>query len=202
MAKHWHLIVVTVIGCLLGLSIAFLADKYNHSATRNIEWLNNPRAIKDFTLKSENGDFDKEKLLGKWTVLVFGYLHCPDICPTSLALMSRLIKRFNNQTQSDAVQFVFVSVDPKRDSVSQVSDYCRFFNPAILGVTGSDSELQGFASNLGVRYRISEQDQEYAVAHSITFSIISPDGKLSGRFRPIVTESELVDSFVAQIHHF
>ncbi len=76
------------LGIGLGLSTAFLAPEPD--ADQTIEWLDNPRYLSPFTLESEAGQFDNQSLMGQWTIVIFGFLNCPDFCPTSLSQLASI----------------------------------------------------------------------------------------------------------------
>nr|WP_306667766.1 SCO family protein [Pseudoteredinibacter isoporae] len=180
-------------GLFLGISLSFIET--NHDRRPGIEWLGNPRSITHFQLESEGGTFDKQSLKGQWTIALFGFLHCPDVCPTSLSELARVSERLREMPTKDPVAFVFVSVDPERDSYSEVAQYARFFDANILGVTGSARNLKSFANDLGVQFKVNPGEKNYTVAHSVTFSIVDPNGALSGRFRPGFDLDTLVKDF-------
>ncbi|MEJ2763361.1 SCO family protein [Photobacterium sp. MCCC 1A19761] len=168
----------------LTLNIAVSVVPPEPSKQQTIEWLDNPRPVANFSLASEAGTFTRQSLTGHWTIVLFGFLHCPDICPTSLAQLARLVASLADTPTNPDIAFVFVSVDPGRDSVTDLSQYVRYFDPSILGVTGSEAQLTAFADSLGIRFEVSPDDEDYSVAHSIKFSIIDPEGVFRGRFPP------------------
>src|SRR6266851_4778405 len=98
----------------------------------------------------ENRVFDLSRLKGKWSFLFFGYTHCPDICPTTLAT---LVREHENIVQSAAdakdVHFVFISVDPNRDTAGKLRQYVTYFDTSFLGVTGDNAQLGNLAGQLG-----------------------------------------------------
>ena len=79
--------------------------------------------------------------------------------------------------------FVFVSVDPGRDSLADSGRFVRHFDASFLGVTGREEQLANLASGLGVRFMVATDPDDYRVAHSTSFSIIDPGGHFRGRFR-------------------
>ena len=79
--------------------------------------------------------------------------------------------------------------------MAEVGQYARLFDDSIRGVTGSVDELLRFAGDLGVQFKVSGQGDDYTVAHSVTYSIIDPNGKLLGRFRPDFDQTNLVQNF-------
>ncbi|NAX45393.1 hypothetical protein CAG70_00010 [Photobacterium halotolerans] len=186
----------------LGATLAIVALKLNAQQPKTqqaIEWLDNPRSLASFSLESEAGEFTNQSLMGHWTIVLFGFLHCPDICPTSLAQLSRLSAALTENSGKHDVTFVFVSVDPGRDSVAELSQYLQYFDTSILGVTGNEVQLKRFANSLGVRFEVSANKEDYSVAHSIKFSIIDPAGLFRGRFSPEFDTSGLARDLIANL---
>ncbi|NAW65564.1 SCO family protein [Photobacterium halotolerans] len=186
----------------LGATLAIVALELNAQQAKTqqaIEWLDNPRSLASFSLESAAGEFTNQSLMGHWTIVLFGFLHCPDICPTSLAQLSRLSAALTENSGKHDVTFVFVSVDPGRDSVAELSQYLQYFDTSILGVTGNEVQLKRFANSLGVRFEVSANKEDYSVAHSIKFSIIDPAGLFRGRFSPEFDTSGLARDLIANL---
>jgi protein SCO1/2 len=138
----------------------------------------------DFVLHSGKGTFSLKQLRGKVVLLYFGYTKCPDVCPTSLAIIAQSLNELS-EDELKSVQAVFVSVDPKRDSFQVLDEYTRYFHPNLVGVTGSEREIAEVAKHYGVRYE--EVDLEgssfgYAVNHSAVTYLITPEGELRFMF--------------------
>jgi len=185
------------LGVALGLTLALVAPEPD--AQQTIEWLDNPRSLASFSLETQAGEFDNRSLAGHWTIVLFGFLNCPDICPTSLSQLATLAARLAETSIDQDVAFVFVSVDPGRDSVAEVSRYVQHFDASFRGVTGSQEQLAQFASDLGIQFKVIPDDDDYAVAHSITYSIIDPDGVFRGRFRPGFKLPDLASSLTSKV---
>ncbi len=180
----------------LGLAAAFLAPDPGHRQV--IEWLEEPRAVNEFRLESSGNLFDNSSLQGRWTIISFGFLNCPDICPTSLSQIAAVSGRISPYS---SVAFVFVSVDPGRDSASAVNRYARQFDATFNGVTGNEAELSRLADSLGIQFKVAPDPDasRYTVAHSITYSVINPAGELQGRFRPGFDADSFVLEFSKQV---
>lgn len=132
----------------------------------------------DFTLQSYAGPVSLSDFKGKVVVLYFGYTWCPDICPTSLALLSTALDGLTEAERSD-VQALFISVDPERDSVDHLKEYGEYFHPRILGITGTPGQLSKVAHQYGAAYRIVRQDSAagYLVDHSADLYVIDRQGQ-------------------------
>jgi protein SCO1/2 len=134
----------------------------------------------DFTLYSSQGKFSLQQLRGKVVVLYFGYTKCPDVCPTSLAVISQALNELSDE-ELKFVQGVFVSVDPERDTFQVLDKFVSYFHPNILGVAGSESEVAQVAKRYGVEYRKVELEESafgYAIDHSSVTYLLTPEGDL------------------------
>ncbi len=187
-------------GIGVGLALAYLSPEPQKRPA--IEWLETPRAVAAFSLSDENGLFDERSLKGQWTIVVFGFLHCPDICPTSLAELSRLADLIDDSRVAPELQYVFVSVDPDRDARAELSRYVSAFHQDIRGVTGKVSELRQLTQPLGIQFGIAKTLGHYSVAHSATFSIIDPQGFFRGRFRPGFDQPRVAQELMRQHTRF
>lgn len=170
------------LGIALGAVLAFVVPR--PAVPQTIEWLSTPRSLAAFRLESDHGAFTNQSLVGRWTIVLFGFLHCPDICPTGLTQMATLAADLAERGGETDIAFVFVSVDPGRDSVTEVGQFVRHFDPSFYGVTGSEKQLARLGQSLGIQFAVSPEPGRYTVAHSLTFSIIDPQGHFAGRFRP------------------
>jgi protein SCO1/2 len=159
--------------------------------------------LSDFQLiRARDGILGLEDLKGKWTFVFFGYTHCPDICPVTLAVLGQAF-RIIDQTPGLAAetQGIFVSVDPGRDTPAALAEYVAYFDDRFLGATGSVAQLDAFSRQIGVFYTIHDPeagkpDDGYLVTHSSTIFLIDPQGRLSGRFPPPQAPQEIADIFL------
>lgn len=134
---------------------------------------------------------------GKVVVLFFGYGSCPDVCPTSLARISRAIDQLGDDG-SDVVAY-FVSVDPARDTPELLARYTSHFSDQIVGVTGSEAAIAEAAARYGIFYDLHEPepDGSYVVDHTASFTGIDADGRLR-----VVWPAEIdVDDLAADLRH-
>lgn len=133
----------------------------------------------DFRLADQNGNpYQLSDHRGKLVVLFFGYTHCPDVCPMTLAQF-RDIKDSLGQ-QSDQVEFVLVTVDPEQDSISRMKEYVDSFDPQFFGLTGTSSVLEPVWKNYGVylEKHTGENGSDDTVDHSTRTYLIDSQGKL------------------------
>ena len=167
----------------LGLARPWRAPVPEPSALPGVLWPN-PRPIGAFALEDHRGRaFTRERLDGVWTFMFFGYTHCPDICPTTLATLRTVEHGLVGQASAPR-QHVLVSVDPARDTLDHLGQYVSAFGPPFVGVTGSDGELTKLARQVGAVYFHGEPDDDgsYLVDHTAPIMLIDPRGRLVALF--------------------
>jgi len=131
----------------------------------------------DFTLTDQNGQpFSFRSLRGKLVLLSFGFTHCPNICPTTLAHVANIYKSLSPAEQ-EQVQVLFVSIDPKRDTPAVLKDYVKFFDPHIIGVTGREDQV----SEVSKLYAV--EADEYGAGHTTGTFLVSRSGICMGYYR-------------------
>ena len=148
----------------------------------------------DFTLSSAGGPVSLEDYRGKVVVLYFGFLNCPEVCPTSMAMIRKALDKMNF-LELDQVQPILISVDPKRDDVYQLKQFSDYFHPKIIGVTGTPEEIEAVSRDYGAYFKITQSetpDSEYAFEHTSRYYIINQDGQLVDAMRHSTTANELV----------
>lgn len=170
--KSKFLLPVVVLLVLLGLLVFLLRwEPASEQAGKE--------PVADFTLQAEQGAVDFTQFRGKLLLLYFGYTYCPDVCPTSLAMLGFALGELSEKELAE-IQPVFVSVDPARDTVERLAEYTGYFHPSLLGVTGTDEEIARVAAQYQVSYRIEEVEgsDEYVVDHSSLLYLLDRNGKL------------------------
>ena len=141
-----------------------------------------PKALAPFAVVShENNPFTLADLQGKWSFLFFGFTHCPDICPVTLAVMDNVHRQLQ---QVQDVQTVFVSVDPERDSPARLDQYVTSFNPEFIGVGGSVEQVANLTGQVGLPYFVDKAGDEdnYLVDHGASLFLVDPQGRLVAIF--------------------
>lgn len=131
----------------------------------------------DFTLRgSENKKVSLQAMRGKVVLLFFGYLSCPDVCPTTFLLLKRMVAGLGEE-QKD-VKVVFVSIDPDRDKPDATAKYAAYFNPAFVGLSGSQKEVAQVAQLYRTFYKKKEQGSEagYLVSHTDYIYLVDQKG--------------------------
>ena len=145
---------------------------------RGVEY-QQPLTASEITLTRDNGDvFHLSEQKGRVTLLFFGYTFCPDVCPTTLAELKQVYDGLGDNAQF--VQVVFITVDPGRDTSQKMQEYVNRFNPAFIGLSGSETELEGIWKNYGIFREIAPgtSPTNYIVNHTARITLIDPDGNL------------------------
>jgi protein SCO1/2 len=160
-----------------------------------------PLNVTDVPFLNEEGHtVGKKDNVGKWSFLFFGYTYCPDICPTTLAVMQQMWIKLNPKIQSQT-QIVLVSVDVDRDTPEQLKTYMDYFDPNFTAFTGKPASLRSFAAQLNAVYAKVERknargeiDTElgYLMDHSANITILDPNGNYFGFIRPPFNQKKML----------
>jgi protein SCO1 len=134
---------------------------------------------KPIKMTSHKGQpFTEKDIVGKPTLIFFGFLSCPDVCPTTLNDISGWLEALGSD--ADRLNTVYVSVDPARDTPQLMADYLSSFDHRIVGVTGSESELQKLTKALGVFYsKEATSENDYTMNHTASVLLLDTNGSLA-----------------------
>jgi protein SCO1/2 len=147
--------------------------------------LGEPRELAPFTLTDQDGrPYTQDALQGHWTLLFAGFTHCPDVCPTTLALMAQLRGRLG--VAPERLELLFLSVDPERDTPERLKTYTAHFGAGLRGVTAPAAQLDALCANLGLAYiKVpGARDGDYTVDHSAALVLLDPQGRVAAYFQP------------------
>jgi protein SCO1/2 len=141
--------------------------------------LDPPVAVPDFQLTDEEGQpFRLSDQRGRVVLLFFGYTSCPDVCPTTLATWHRVHEALGRD--AERVRFVFVTVDPERDTVERLGMHVNAFHPDFVGLTGSPEALEAVYGVFDIFYEKDTSSQSalgYLVSHTATTFVLDPEGQ-------------------------
>lgn len=144
------------------------------------------KPVQPFKLEDASGQaFTNKQLEGHWSMVFFGYTHCPDVCPTTLQTLATTLKHMSQtDPEQELPQVIFISVDPERDSMDRLKQYVGYFNNKFIGVSGDPTQLQALSSQLGIIYAKVKtgSDGDYLVDHSAAILLFDPDGQLRALF--------------------
>lgn len=149
--------------------------------------LDAPVSLPAFAFHDENDNrYLSEDLEGQWTIVMLGFLTCPDVCPFTLGNLEAAVAETGMRVRPDNVPKVwFLSVDPDRDS-DFVGEYAPFFHPDFRSMTGTRDQIDAFVEATDGFYRLMPPDNTgyYEVQHSSAVSVIAPDGTLRAKLQP------------------
>lgn len=166
---------LAAVAVLLSAMCAVAADR----STLKAGVFEPPRAAPELSLDASNGGkLALANYRGKVVLLGFGFTSCPEVCPTTLAVLAQARKRLG--AQGEQVQVVYVTVDPERDSAERMQAYLRGFDPSFVGGTGTPTQLAGVRKNYGVMAERKSVGDSYTVGHSSSVYLIDRDGLLRG----------------------
>ena len=136
--------------------------------------------VDQFNLFTDTGKKFNSKIFSNFpSVIFFGFLNCPDVCPTTLTNISQVIEKLGED--KNKVKFYFVTVDPERDNINNIRGYLDIFNNQIIGVTGNPEDIGNF---LKYMYVFSEKvylsENEYTVDHSSNVFLFNKNGSFFG----------------------
>jgi protein SCO1/2 len=141
--------------------------------------LDEPVAVPDFTLTDQNGQpFHLSDQRGHVVLLFFGYTQCPDVCPTTLATWRKIHAALGED--AERVRFVFVTVDPERDTTERLGLHVHAFHPDFVGLTGSQEDLEAVYAVFDVFYEkdtSSASAAGYLISHTATTFVLDPEGQ-------------------------
>lgn len=169
------------------------------------------RTLPAFHLTDHRGEpFTPPELEGRWHLVSYGFTHCPDICPSTLAGLGTVINQLDQQQRYNDVDILFYSVDPQRDTPDHLAEYVSFFNSRLTGLTqnGATGETaEPFERALGIAYSLPETDRfgepypdnEYPVVHGVDIYLINPEGKLQAIFEADYNEHGMVHFSVERV---
>lgn len=178
------------LACRLLICLALLAspalalDRVGLLDKANLLLFPQPRSLPAVQLVDQDGQVWESGNQGqRWLLLFFGFTHCPDICPTTLSDMRRLLASLEPSLRG-RLQVVLVTADPARDTPERLKEYLGYYRAGFQGLTGELEQLQALSRALGLPFVPAGQtDGDYSVSHSGNIALVGPDGKLHGHLR-------------------
>jgi protein SCO1 len=177
----WLLILFALVAAAGGVWVAKRTSDQAPQLTSGT-WLPQPRPVPEVSLVDQAGQpFTTQNLKGHPTLIFFGFTHCPDVCPTTLARLAQIVKAAN----VPGLKVLLVSVDPERDTPELLQRYVHAFNPDFGGVTGKPEDIQRFAREFGVAIaKVDLGGGEYTMDHSAVVTLLNRQGERVALFTP------------------
>ncbi len=186
MPKKKNLGLLILTGFIILIVIGFWFYSYYKSKVPHIKnfpstgiitgtYLPQPKAIHPFKFEDDtNQPFTNENLRGYWTFLFFGFTHCGDVCPTTLAELNKMYLQLQKILPPESLpQIVMISIDPEHDTTVQLRQYMQAFNPKFIGVKSSAETLAPLTKELGIYFSKNDQNN---IVHSAQLYLFNPDG--------------------------
>ena len=190
--------IVTCLSSLIALIVTSILLKKNNKLTFELATkLPSPKSITELELIDSTGkNMPSSELKGKWTVLTFGFTNCPDICPAAMASFKSEISLLKKSAKEN-VQFVFISVDPNRDSPKSLQNYADFFSKDIKTFTATEQNLKSLTKALGAHYEIEGDlsSPNYNVGHAPYYYIINPKFEWVAFYNPPILKGAISNEF-------
>ena len=179
--------IVALVALIGGFTISWVINNNKPVELEAGLWFGDQaRALPEFELLDHNRNtLNRSSLTGKWSLMFFGYTHCPDICPISLQTMSDMVDAIEDPDVVKALSIYFVSVDPERDTAEILAGYVTYFNPDFIGATADTEKLTPLTRSIGIAHQIrnkTDDKPEYDVDHSSAIVLINPQAEFAGLF--------------------
>lgn len=161
---------------------------------RNIQLLEQPKAISDFQLTDLLGaPFTPANLTGHWSLLFIGYIRDEETTPAQLILATRIINRLADRPRlQQETKVIFVTIDPENDTPETLKPYIRHYSADFRALTGDEKQIRNLAHQLGMKYkRVDKREDGYTIMHSSSIALINPKGELQGLFTGRVDASSI-----------
>ena len=184
----------TVLSCVAFMAIILSLFISRMNTTRELTeqeykdlgayFINPPRQLSGFQMISDqNKNFDIVDFKGQWNLLFFGFTFCPDICPLTMKQLS--VVKEGLKDKENEIKFYLVSVDPDRDSPSNLRTYLDNFDKEFIGLTGEIDQIYKFSTQVNAPFFpvVNSKDENYTVDHSGSLVLINPEGEYAGFFR-------------------
>jgi protein SCO1 len=187
------LVLVAAVAAGLGLlaaRFAFAPDPAPaQPATRAVRLFSPARELPAFALRQSDGtQLVPGELKGHWTLVFLGFTHCPDVCPTTLAELSRAQKQWEALPEPVRPRVLFVSVDPERDPPDRIGEYAHAFHRDTLAATADIPALERFTRSLSLVFaKVRPEgtpEGQYTIDHSATLAVLDPQGRMAGIVQP------------------
>ena len=195
MRKLHFLLLLLFIVFFLGLAKFIVFSDKNFPDIHGT-FIPNPVALENFVLIDHFGEpFTNRQLKGNWHIISYGFTNCPDICPTTLQVLTRFKKLLDEHKPGDELKVLFYTIDPQRDQYEHLGEYMKFFHSDFIGLTINSAQPEiskPFNESLGIKVVFTELPKEqqneytgtYSVSHGVMLSLINPNGQLQAVFRP------------------
>lgn len=194
-----------IIGIIVAAVILFVGAYFAGTMLRPYQYHGNTMESTeppgDFTLIDHNGNrMHLSDYEGKWVILYYGYTFCPDVCPTTMMQLGRMMPLLGKDVRR--VQVFMISVDPERDTPERLKEYVTYFHPDFIGLTGTPEEVADAAAPFGIYYKRKEVEgaSGYLMDHTASVTILDPQGRVRLIWPYGVTADEMAEDLKHLMH--
>ncbi len=191
MSKNWSLILI--VAFVLGFSLKNYLTAQQSRPEPSVETQHNENTL--FGLNNRAVDiFDTQD--PRVRVVYFGFTKCPDVCPTSLAMLAGALNQIK-ESDKQKIRPLFISLDPERDTADNAAQYAHYFHPMIEGLSASLEKTTAIANRYGVIFRKTElpnSELKYTLDHSSYFYFLKPDGTLITKVPHTQTPAPIIEA--------
>lgn len=170
---------------------------------------NMPDGLRGRFILTDHNDkiFTERDMQGRFALIFFGYTNCPDVCPTSLTVLTQALKRLDKQMDKEQVDKIipyFITVDPQRDTPKVLNDYIKYFDKRLVGLTGSEQMIKRVVDQFRAKYQKEEIESGqdpllYTMDHTASLYLMAPDGSFITKFAHGISPAALADELAAII---
>jgi protein SCO1/2 len=193
-------ILTVVVSVILGVFFAENWTKPQKAYAYHGTVLNEARVLTSFDFPStEPVRFTSETVKDHWTMVFYGFSHCPVMCPTTMAQLNQVYKQLEKEKVAKMPKVVMVTVDPERDTVERMHDYVKGFNPNFIGAVGKDAQIKAMTREVGIAFeKVPSRDGkagEYDMQHSGAIIVLNPKGRLMAFFNYPHKVEDIVEDY-------
>ena len=192
-----NVFIAAVLAAALALGVIVAMRMQTPAELHSAFVLPTPTPLPEFELVNQKGEgVTLETFRNHWSLVFFGFTHCPDICPTTLQILSVARKTLADNGQQPLPRIVLVSVDPERDTPELMAQYMSYFGDDNLGITGSLDEVKKLTTELGIFFAKQQGNEEsYSVDHSAAVLVINPEAE----FHALFGGTHQIENFVKDV---
>ena len=199
--------VIAIVAFALGLVVARLLlapAPRTPPITQNATVLPTPRPLPELSLVNEDGKpLTTEYFRSGWTIVFFGFTHCPDVCPTTLALLAQTRRELADVPAAQQPRVLLVSVDPERDTPEKLKGYVTFFDKSFHAATGQLEQIEQAAAAFMVPFaKVPTPDGGYSMDHGAGIFFVAPSGSIMAYSSPPLQPQALAQDYRTTVQYF
>jgi cytochrome oxidase Cu insertion factor (SCO1/SenC/PrrC family) len=197
--------ILAILGITL-LVLVYLLIKFTETESKPLSFLgsgemvkeaqDNPKIGGEFNLINQYGEhIDSKTFTGKLMLVYFGFSYCPDICPTSLQFIGDILENLS-ESEKEQVIPIFITIDPHRDTPEKLKTYLSYFNPKIIGLTGTEDQIKAVAAEYKIYYDkpANQSDKNYLMDHSSLIYLMDKNGRYATHFSTETNIKKITDN--------